>query len=215
MTCRRFPNPIEPLFAPQYGYLDPNRYADQGIVIHGRPSQIVVSRPAEAVSPPNVYQADFGASPDFPPGAFREITDVSFTRGSQPALTSAFGTFFIGNIDEQPLSTGSISGLAIGGGEFIPYRAALTPPGGSTFLGLATVDSATGQLVPAISEITVNAGSHGLGPEPDLDNFTFASPVARTYHRLTRFGKNNVLSRTEYPSTPNSCSSKRHRKAAE
>jgi hypothetical protein len=167
------PDPIlEPDILLYYGYLDPNRYADQGIVIHGQPSQMVL-RSSDAVSSPNVYQADLGVGPDpaSVPGAFRETTFVSFTRNGQPALTSAFGTFFIGNtpIDELPGADFS----SVGG-----YPAGFTSPEGSTFLGLATVDSATGQLVPSIGEIDIRAGSHGTGPEPDLDNFTFASPVS-------------------------------------
>jgi hypothetical protein len=104
---------------------------------------------------------------------------VSFTRGGQPALTSVFGTFFIGN---TPTPEGeSISGIAVSGanGQGLGGGlAGLTSQGGSTFLGFATVDGSSGDLVPAISEITVTAGSHGGGPEPDLDNFTFASPVS-------------------------------------
>jgi hypothetical protein len=168
-------DPIEPEIL--YAYLDPNRYANQGIVIHGQPSQIVLSRPAEAVSPPNVYQADLGAGPNEPPGAFRETTFLSFTRDGQSALTSAFGTFFIGNTESFP-GEGSISGLSAygAGGSLLGGATAptTTTNNGSTFLGLATVDSVSGDLVPAISEIDVKAGSHGAGPEPDLDNFVFA-----------------------------------------
>jgi hypothetical protein len=146
-------------------------------VIHGQPSQIVLSRPAEAVSPPNVYQADLGAGPNEPPGAFRETTFLSFTRDGQSALTSAFGTFFIGNTESFP-GEGSISGLSAygAGGSLLGGATAptTTTNNGSTFLGLATVDSVSGDLVPAISEIDVKAGSHGAGPEPDLDNFVFA-----------------------------------------
>lgn len=68
-----------------------------------------------------------------------------------------------------------IVGLSIGENPSgpVPYPAGFTQP---AFLGLATVDSVTGQLVPAISEITVRAGSNSQNLTVLLDNFTFATP---------------------------------------
>jgi hypothetical protein len=96
-------------------------------------------------------------------------TFLYFTRNGQPALTSAFGTFFIGN---HPVDGQSLAGLARGG-DFNFIDAGFTQP---AFLGHATVDSATGALVPAINEIVVDAG--GALINTYLDNFTFATPVA-------------------------------------
>jgi hypothetical protein len=150
----------------------------------------VVLPTPDAVSPPNVYAAAESGGANFPPGPFRDETFLYFTHDGQPALTSAFGAFFIGNVGSLggPGATElfSNSGLSAGGtysllppgatGDgFIP--AGLTSRDGSTFLGLATVDSATGQLVPAINEIDVEAAGD-VGPQVFLDNFTFASPVS-------------------------------------
>jgi hypothetical protein len=54
---------------------------------------------------------------------------------------------------------------------------ATTAPGGSTFLGFAAVDSLSGQLVPALSEVDVFAGKQNL-VITYLDNFTFAAPAS-------------------------------------
>jgi hypothetical protein len=157
-----------------YGYFGPNRYADQGIVIDAEGTATVFPS-LYAVSPSNVYAATFPPNNQepFPPGAFRPQTILTFTRDGQPALTSAFGTFFINN---ESVFGENLSGLAIGG-DYNFILPGLTGPNGSTFLGLATVDSATGQLVPAINDIFVAAGSQSL-LNVYLDNFTFASPVS-------------------------------------
>ena len=97
-------------------------------------------------------------------GPFRGETVLHFTRDGQPALTSAFGTFFIGN---HPVDGQSEVGLAIGLGNFT--LAGFAQP---AFLGLATIDSVTGQLVPSINEIAVVAGGGSI--DTYLDNFTFA-----------------------------------------
>jgi hypothetical protein len=166
------PNPGNPSY--RYGYFDSGRYAAQGIVISAVGAQTVLSGPAySAVSPPNVYSATLSGGPAFPPGAFRDETHLFFTHDGQPALTSAFGAFFVGN---TPVDGESIAGLAIGGdANFI--HAGLTSQDGSTFLGLATVDSLSGNLVPAISEIDASQGSHALH-DAFLDNFTFTTPVS-------------------------------------
>jgi hypothetical protein len=175
----------------QYGYFDPNRYADQGILIRPRPAAVPVVLPTpDAVSPPNVYVASESGGLNFPPGPYESETFLYFTHDGQPALTSAFGAFFIGNVgvpsgpggtelfsDSGLSASGTYSLLPPGitGDGFIP--AGFTSYNGSTFLGLATVDSATGDLVPAINEIDVSTAGY-LGPQTFLDNFTFASPVS-------------------------------------
>lgn len=169
-----------------YGYFDHNRYAAQGIVFL---TNSTVFSQSDAVSPPNVYAdtrlGGSAAFPTEPPGLFTEMSYLSFTHGGQSALTSAFGTFFIGNrlVDvpgPPPTEVVDLSGMLIGINDvgFTPAPTT-TSPTGSTFLGLATVDSVTGQLVPAISAITVRAGTvDALFDLPVyLDNFTFATPV--------------------------------------
>jgi hypothetical protein len=151
------------------GFFDSDRYASQGILIRANGgAQAVTDLGGIAVSPPNVYYSSTTGS------SFREGTFVSFTHDGQPALSSAFGAFFIGNTEPFGPGSGSISGFSIGEADHPSIYAGLTSLNGSTFLGLATVDSVSGDLVPAISEITIRAGSHGAGPEPDLDNFVFA-----------------------------------------
>jgi hypothetical protein len=148
-----------------YAYLDPNYYAGQGIVFRGvNGTPTVLSDPA-AVSPPNVYSATFA------PGAVRDDTVLSFTRDDREALTSAFGAFFIGN---HPIDGASITGLELGGVEGRFIAAGFTQP--AAFLGVATVDSLSGDLVPAISAIDVHEGEHNLH-DSFVDNFTFATPV--------------------------------------
>jgi hypothetical protein len=161
-----------------YGYFDPNRYADQGILIRPRIGVPVVVPSPDAVSPPNVYVASETGGLNFPPGPYESETSLYFTHDGQPALTSAFGAFFIGNVGVPSGPGGtelfSDSGLSAFGGKFIP--AGFTSYNGSTFLGVATVDSATGDLVPTMNAIGVSAAGD-LGPQAFLDNFTFASPV--------------------------------------
>jgi hypothetical protein len=166
----------------RFGNFLSDRYASQGILfqsLSAQPSygQSVWSGPTfGAVSLPNVYSAVLSAGPAFP-GAFREESNLFFTHDGGTALTSAFGTFFIGN---QPIDGGNFSGMsAYGADGSILYTGVpgLTGLDGSTFLGFATVDSATEDLVPAISKITVTAGLHDL-IDVYLDNFTFATPVS-------------------------------------
>ena len=80
------------------------------------------------------------------------------------------------------------SGLALGSTDSGFTLAGLTPPGESTFLGLATVDSSTGQLVPGIRAISIKAGLPGHGAV-GLDNFTERLPG-----RLPATGKPSHLS---------------------
>ena len=158
-----------------------NRYADQGLLFN-TPSAAqnpgyglaVLNFGSAAISPPNVYEKVFGAdSPNATGGAFRSQTFLYFTHDGQPALTSAFGTFFIGN---EPVNGSDLSGMStVGDYNFIPAPTT-TSPTGSTFLGLATVDSVTGQLVPAIDQIVVNAGQQS-NLDVWLDNFTLATPA--------------------------------------
>jgi hypothetical protein len=157
----------------RYAYLDPNHYAAQGIVFEAQGTPTVLSDP-DAVSPPNVYSATLGF-PGSPPGAIRDDTVLSFTRDGREALTSAFGAFFIGNREPFGPGTGSITGLVIGGIEGRFIAAGFTQP--AAFLGVATVDSQSGELVPSISAIDVHEGQHNLH-DSFVDNFTFATPVS-------------------------------------
>jgi hypothetical protein len=152
-----------------FGFFDPNRYANQGLVF-SLANPTVLNSP-DAVSAPNVYENSFPTGLPTLLGPFRSQSAVSFTSGGQPAATSAFGTFFIGN---EPVDGQDTSGLAVGGDyNYIP--AGLTSRDGSSFLGVATVDSSTGQLVPAINQIWIAAGAQDL-QDVYLDNFTFATP---------------------------------------
>lgn len=154
-----------------YAYLDSNRYAGQGIVINGLDgAPTVFASPAGAVSPPNAFTPTFapGAAFNDPPGALREDSEVGFT-----GLTSAFGTFFINPYAIDAAGTPGQSLIAHGSFGYYSAQPTLTQP---AFLGLATVDSATGQLVPAISYVDIFAG---IGHDASLlDNFTFATPVS-------------------------------------
>jgi hypothetical protein len=91
------------------------------------------------------------------------------------APTVAFGTFFLGayRIDDA----GDAGQVFNASGSFGQYfvRPTLPPPGsGDLFLGLATLDSVTGQLVPAITGVDIGLG---IGNVPAyLDNLTFATP---------------------------------------
>jgi hypothetical protein len=170
--------PTLPLFGRDwYGYFDPNRYASQGIVIDAVGTPTVLGGPDyPAVSPPNAYSATLSGGLNFPPGAMRDTTNLFFTRDGQPALTSAFGTFFIGNTAPLGFNVAGLEADGANGSVLGRETAGVTSQDGSTFLGFATVDSVTGELVPAISEIVASQGSHSLY-DALLDNFTFASPV--------------------------------------
>ena len=164
-----------------FGLFDSNRYATQGIVISASGGdgyrQVAWSLPDFAVSPPNVYSAGLEA-PGLPP-TFREFTDLSFTRDGEPALTSAFGAFFINNPPTEPEDNlhGFLGASGADGSLLAAGRAPRTARNGSSFLGFAAVDSEKGQLVPAIGQVEVNAGLHNV-IDVYLDNFTFAAPVA-------------------------------------
>jgi hypothetical protein len=170
-----------------FGNFLSNRYANQGLLFNvpyadQQPGygQSAWNFGSAAVSPPNVYSHVFFAGEGFS-GAFRESTYLYFTHDGRTALTSAFGTFFIGNTgtfvpgrgleSDSGISLYGAGGSILGGG-----TAGLTSQNGSTFLGLATIDSATGELVPSIGEIYIVAGQHNL-LDVYLDNFTFAAPV--------------------------------------
>jgi hypothetical protein len=133
----------------RWGYFDPNRYAGQGVVV-------------DAVGPP----ASFG-----------DQSDLFFTRGGGAALSSAFGTYFIGNTPVNGVSYSSLVAYGADGSLLARGDPATTTPGGSTFLGFAAVDSATGELVPALSEVDLFAGKQNLVISY-LDNFTFATPAS-------------------------------------
>jgi hypothetical protein len=162
----------------RWGYFDPNRYAAQGVVIDAVGIPTVSSDPGfEAVSPPNVYYPSISEGPAFPPASFGVESDLFFTRGGGAALSSAFGTFFIGHTPANGLSPGSMVAYGADGSLLAQGDAATTAPGGSTFLGFAAVDSVTGKLVPALSKVDVFASKQKL-VITYLDNFTFAAPVS-------------------------------------
>jgi hypothetical protein len=162
----------------RWGYFDPNRYAAQGLVIRAVGVPTVSSGPAfAAVSPPNVYYAGISGGPAVPPLSFGDESRLFFTRGGGSALSSAFGTFFIGNTSVNGVSYSSLVAYGADGSLLARGDPATTTPGGSTFLGFAAVDSATGELVPALSQVDVFAGKQNL-VITYLDNFTFAAPAS-------------------------------------
>lgn len=82
----------------RFGYFDANRYADQGLVFSFANPTVLSGPGYGAVSLPNVYATTFfSGRGTFPPGPFRDESDLRFTHDGASALTSAFGTFFIGN----------------------------------------------------------------------------------------------------------------------
>jgi hypothetical protein len=146
-----------------YAYFDPYRYAAQGLVF-GFANPTALRYPS-AVSSPNVYYSSV-----YPRGGkFEDETALGFTRDGRPALTSAFGTFFLG-------SEGSGGALWVYGADGQLSRVAGGLTSRPAFLGVATVDSLSGPLVPSIREIAISAG--GAGSDAFLDNFTFAAPVS-------------------------------------
>jgi hypothetical protein len=163
----------------QWGYFDPNRYAAQGILINAVGGLPTASNgPAfPAVSPPNLYYAGLSSGPTLPPASFGDRSDLSFTRGGGPALTSAFGTYFIANTALNGVSYSSLLAYGADGALLAQGAPAATGPTGNSFLGFAAVDSATGRLVPALSQVEVLAGKQNL-VITYLDNFTFATPEA-------------------------------------
>ena len=173
------PFPSGEAFNPnRWGYFDPNRYAAQGGVIAAVGVPTVSSGPGfPAVSPPNVYYAGISSGPAVPPSSFGDQSDLFFTRGGQPALSSAFGTYFIGNTPVNGVSYSSLLAYGANGSLLASGEPAATTSGGSTFLGFAAVDSATGHLVPALHQVDVFAGKQNL-VITYLDNFTFATPVS-------------------------------------
>jgi hypothetical protein len=169
----------------RFGSFEVNHYAPEGILIRGTVGrgidfpdygQGVFSSPFNgAISPPNVYFSSFLGL------GVREFSDLRFTRDGHAALTSAFGTYFLNNYNPgqppgSPNSLSLLSAYGVDGSLLFEERPEVTAQGGSTFLGFATVDSATGRLVPAIREITVSAGEHD-NVDVFLDNFTFGAPV--------------------------------------
>ena len=100
---------------------------------------------------------------------FKDETALGFTREGRSALTSAFGTFFLG-------SEGYGGALWVYGADGHLSRVADGLTSRPAFLGVATFDRLSGQLVPSIREIAALAG--GAGSDGFLDNFTFASPVS-------------------------------------
>jgi hypothetical protein len=167
--------PTTPLpYDPSHGYaylLDPNRYAGQGIVIAGEDGEPTVLSGYGAVSPPNVYTQTFDPGANEAPAGFRDASEVGFTHDGQLTPTSAFGTFFLGTYAID--AAGTPGQVLQAHGSFGEYDAQ-PRVGGTVFLGLATFDSVTGRLVPAISYVDITAGI-GHGPA-FLDNFTFATP---------------------------------------
>jgi hypothetical protein len=152
------------------GFFDGQRYAGQGLVIDGNPRAFNFG--ASAVSAPNVYANTFSF------GGFRPLSTLSFTHDGQSSLTSAFGTFFVNSLPNNYGDASSLlQGFDANGSLLFEGRPELPQFTANAFLGFATVDSSTGELVNAISQVQVIAGAVFTPPSVYLDNFTFATPV--------------------------------------